>query len=61
MIENSTLLFFMDGYEGENELINIDEMLDPSGKYSLELKNSFESINFSPRQEIIEKILLNAL
>ncbi len=60
MIVNSTLFYFMDGSEGENELINIDEMLDPFGKCSLELENSFKSINFSPRKEIVEKILMNA-
>lgn len=60
MIVHSTLLFFVDGSEGENELIDIDEMLDPFGKCSQELENSFKSINFSPRMEIIEKILLNA-
>ena len=58
MIRNSTLLFYMDGYEGENELIKIDEMLDPSGKSSIELKKTFESIHFSPRNELIDKILM---
>jgi len=48
----------MDGYEGENELIKIDEMLDPSGKSSIELKKTFESIHFSPRNELIDKILM---
>ena len=54
------MLFFLDNSEGENELIDIDEMLDPYGQSYLELENTLKSIDFSPRKELIEKILMNA-
>jgi hypothetical protein len=60
MAENSTLLLIMDGSEGVSEIINIDEMLDPFGKCSQELENTLKSIDYSPREELISNILMNA-
>jgi hypothetical protein len=50
----------MDCKLDESEIISIDELLDPCGKYSLELENTFKSIEFTPRQELISNILMNA-
>jgi hypothetical protein len=60
MMKNSTLFFILDGNDEENEIIDIDEMLDPAGKYNAELDSVLRCIDFSPRQEVIEKILKNA-
>jgi len=59
MNKNSTLLFIMDYSGDESEIINIDEMLDPYGKCSRELQNTFKSLDFSPRKELIHNILMN--
>jgi hypothetical protein len=60
MTRNSTLLFILDGSEGEKQCINIDEMLDPYGKSSKELNETFKGVDISPRKELIDKILMNA-
>ena len=60
MIGNSTLLFVLDESEGENELININDMLDPTGKYSQELESTFKCIDYSPPSKLIENILMNS-
>lgn len=60
MTENSTFLFIMDGPEGESEIINVDELLDPWGAYSKELENAFRNFDFSPSQESINNILMKA-
>ena len=60
MTENSTFLFIMDGLEGESEIINVDELLDPWGKCSMELENTFQNFDFSPTQEAINNILMKA-
>ena len=59
MNRNSTLLFILDGCEGENELFNLNDILDPCGKCNIELENIFKCIELSPRNETIKKILLN--
>jgi len=61
MKRNSTLLFIVDGYKGENQITDIDEMLDPQGKYGIELENLFNHVSFSPRKDLIDKILMKAL
>jgi len=61
MKRNYTLLFIVDGYKGENEITDIDEMLDPQGEYGIELKNFFDHVSFSPRKNLIDKILMKAL
>jgi hypothetical protein len=60
MIRNSTLLFIMDSTVDESQFINVDEMLDPLGKCSIELEKAFKSIDFSPSKEVISNILMNA-
>jgi len=57
---NSTLLFIMDYSGDESEIIDIDELFDPSGKISLELEKTFKNVDFTPRQEIISNILQKA-
>ncbi len=57
---NSTLVFIFDSTEGVNDCIDIDEMLDPYGKSSLELERTFRNIQFSPSNEVLERILMNA-
>jgi len=61
MKRNSTLLFIADGCKGVNEITDIDEMLDPNGKYGIELKKIFNHVSFSPRKDLIDKILMKAL
>jgi hypothetical protein len=53
-------LYINDDSEGVAEFINIDEILDPKGKCSQELDVAFKGIVFSPSEELIAKILLNA-
>jgi hypothetical protein len=60
MIENSTLLYIMDGSEDDSEIINVYDLLDPYGKSCKELETVFTGIEYSPRQEIISNILLKA-
>jgi len=60
MTGNSTLLYINDDSEGVAEFINIDEVLDPHGKCSQELENVFKDIVFTPREELIVTILMNA-
>ncbi len=57
MNENSTLLFIMDDFEGEGEIININDMLDPFGKCSNELEYTFKGIVFTPDEQLISNIL----
>jgi hypothetical protein len=50
----------MDSTVDESQFINVDEMLDPLGKCSIELEKAFKSIDFSPSKEVISNILMNA-
>ncbi len=59
MTGNSTLLFILDGSEGESELVNVDDMLDPTGKCSKELQYTFGNLDLSPGNEVIQKILMS--
>lgn len=58
MTGNSTFFFLMDYSEGESEIFNIAEMLDPSGKCSSELEKTFSTIDLGPREEVISNLLL---
>ena len=58
MTRISTLLFLMDYSEGDSEIIDVDEFLDPFGKCSIELERTFKNIDFSPPEDIIANILM---
>jgi len=53
-------LYINDDSEGVAEFINVDEVLDPHGKCSQELEDVFKDIIFTPREELIVTILMNA-
>ena len=60
MNENSTLLFILESSEGDDQLISVNDMLDPYGNCSKELGKHFDNLVFTPREELISNILRNA-
>ncbi len=51
------MMLITDDYEKQDELFDVYEMLDPLGKYSSELEDTFKNIEYIPRNELISKIL----
>jgi len=58
MKKNSTLLLIVDEPGGESEIIDVDELIDKHGKYSTELDDIFKFFNYSPSDEVINRILM---
>ena len=57
MMKTSTLFFFYNDLNKENELYDSKELTEPGGLFSDELNEIFGKINFNPRDEVLERIL----
>jgi len=57
MMKTSTLFFFYNDLNKENELYDSKELTEPGGLFSNELNEIFGKINFTPRDEVLERIL----
>ncbi len=60
MVNSSTLLFIMEGPDGESDLINANDIFDFKGTYSKELDRIFSIFDYSPSDEVITLILKNS-
>ncbi|MCB8994881.1 MAG: hypothetical protein H6538_04660 [Bacteroidales bacterium] len=60
MKKNSTLLFILDGKNGENQLVNADEIFDPKGSINREMESFFGKIEYIPSNRIIKNILMHS-
>jgi hypothetical protein len=59
MNKNSTLLFIYDAGDEKSGLFNLNELLDPEGCGNTELACMFGKIDYTPREEVIQKILMH--
>lgn len=59
MNENSTLLLILDSSEGDDQIISVNDLLDPYGNSNKELEKHFDNLVFTPREELISNILRN--
>lgn len=57
MVKNSTLFYFYNDFNIENELYESEELTEPSNLFRDELDKIFSSIEWKPRDEVLEKIL----
>lgn len=56
MVKNSTLFYFFDEFNLENELYETEELTDPGNQFRDELDEIFRGIEFSPRDIVLERI-----
>ena len=57
MTKTSTLFFFYNNLNEENELYDSKEITEPGSLFSDELNEIFERINYCPRPKVLEEIL----
>ena len=57
MVKNSTLFYFYDDFNIENELYESKELTEPSKLFQDEVDKIFSSFEMNPRKEVLEKIL----
>jgi len=59
MVNNSTLFFCYSNFDSENNLYPLDDLYEPEGLYTKELKKIFGGINYSPSKRLVKRILEN--
>ncbi|MCK4922353.1 MAG: hypothetical protein KAS71_14975 [Bacteroidales bacterium] len=57
MMKTSTLFFFYNNINKENELYESKELTEPGSLFSEELNQIFNGIDYCPRKEVLEEIL----